>query len=96
MLEPFVTGQKRIVYQAVAFHAGINVTAVFRDPFLNEGPLQQFKELGEGLYYLDFDFNQEGTWIGLFFENGVKKGSQVYKVATFVPTIVTYKTRKTE
>ncbi len=84
MLEPFIEGRNRVVYQATAFQSGLTVTACFWNPFLEKGPPQQFEELSDGLYYLDFDFSHEGTWIGLFFEDGEKKTSQVYKVTTFV------------
>lgn len=94
MLEPFIEGYNRVVYQAEGFQDNLTVTVQWWGPTLEKRPLQTFEELGEGVYYLDFDFDQEGTWVGLFFENGQKRGMQVYKVVAITLGIVVHKKRK--
>ena len=34
----------------------------------------------EGLYFFDFNFDKEGPWIGLFYEEGNKVLSHVFRV----------------
>lgn len=96
MIEPFIEGRNRVVYKSEGFKTDLTVTVKFWDPFLETTPLIQFTELGEGLYYLDFNFNHEGTWIGLLYENGVKKGTQTYKVTKFIDNrgVIIHKTKK--
>lgn len=84
MVEPFIEGRNRIVYKSEGFETNLTVTAKFWDPFLETTYTDEFIELEDGLYYLDFDFNHEGTWIGLFYENGEKKSTQIFKVTKFV------------
>ena len=94
MLEPLVVGDNRVVYQAGGLQDGLTITVQFWNPSLEVSSLLSLEELGEGLYYIDFDFDSEGAWIGLFFENGVKKGTQVYKVAVLASGLVVYTKRK--
>jgi hypothetical protein len=94
MLEPLVEGDNRIVYQAGGLQDGLAVTVQFWTPSLERSSILQLEELGDGLYYIDYNFDNEGAWIGLFFEDGVKKGTQVYKVTLFVLGYVTYNGRR--
>lgn len=80
MAELYTTGINRIVYRAESFVAGKVVTAHFWSPTLVKSALQTFTEVELGLYYLDYNFANMGTYLGLFYENGVAKASGVFRV----------------
>lgn len=80
MAELYSTGVCRVMYQAVAFATGKTVTAYFWNPSLTKSGLQTFTEVELGIYYLDYNFTVEGTYLGIFFENTVEKASQVFRV----------------
>jgi len=49
-------------------------------------------EIGEGLYYLDYDFTIEGTYTGKFFENGLPSTTGVFRVSDIITLINAVKT----
>jgi hypothetical protein len=61
------------------------ITAYMYSPSLVKTGPHPLTELDEedGFYYFDFNFNEEGAWIGIFYENGVKKLSNVFRVDSF-------------
>jgi len=81
MAELYSTGTNRILYRAETFGTEKTVTAYFWNPSLEKSDLQTFTEIEQGLYYLDYNFASEGTYIGLFYEDGTKKASQVFRVS---------------
>lgn len=80
-------GSNRIVYKATDFKAGVAVTAHLWSPSLAKSELQMFTELEEGLYYLDHDFAEAGSWPLIVYENGVAKGFSVMRVEVVEGTI---------
>ena len=40
----------------------------------------EFVDLGDGVYYYDHTFEMPGTHLGVFFEDGVKKRTSVFRV----------------
>lgn len=90
MAESFSIGVNRVWYRAAKFSTDIDVTVRFRKPddTLVE-PISVPESEDEGVYYLDYDFNELGQWLGVFFEGGLKTSSSVFhitpKVKDFVP-----------
>lgn len=78
--ELYACGANRLIYKAQNFATGITVTAYFWNPSLVKSALQTFTEIELGLYYLDYNFTQVGTYGALFYENGVKKTMGTYRV----------------
>lgn len=74
-------GTNRIFYQPPDFAAAV-VTAYFYTPKLVQTNVYTFTQLEPGLYYLDFKFEDIGDYIGVFYENGIKKHTRVFKVET--------------
>jgi hypothetical protein len=72
-------GPNRIFYQPTAFQ-DIDVTIYFYNPALEKTDIYNFTKLEEGLYYLDYDFEEIGEYVGIIFESGVKKKTSVFKV----------------
>jgi hypothetical protein len=73
-------GTNRIFYKATDFAAGKTVTAYIWSPTLIKSGLQTLIEIESGLYFLDYDFADAGDYVGVFFENGVKKGFGIFRV----------------
>jgi len=48
---------------------------------------QAFTELEGGIYYLDYNFTIEGTYIGLFFENTKATTVGIFRVISSLETI---------
>jgi len=80
MAELYSIGVNRISYCARRFALGKNVSAYMYSPALVKSNLLPFAEMGEGLYYLDYNFAEEGTYHGKFFENGVPSIAGVFRV----------------
>ena len=76
------TGLNRIFYQAKSFETGKTVTGFVWSPELIKTAELAFTELEDGLYYYDHTFEMAGTHVGLFYENGVKTRSSVFRVTT--------------
>jgi len=87
MAELYDIGSNRVVYRAESFTAGKTVTAYFWNPSLAKSALQTFTEIELGLYYLDYNFASVGTYIGLFYENGVAKTTGIFRVIALPTTI---------
>lgn len=87
MPELFKKGTERLVYKAKKFATGKTVTAHIWDPSFSKSPLLTLSELEKGLYYLDYNFTSEGTYIGLFYENGKESAMGVFRVEASLPII---------
>lgn len=72
--------RKRIFYKANNFATDKTVTAYLWDPNLNKSSLQTFTELEEGLYYLDYTFDKEGSYVGKFYEDDIPTVSGVFDI----------------
>ena len=92
MASLYSIGVNRISYRARGFAIGKTVTAYMWPPDLAQSSLLSLTEIGEGLYYLDYDFTVEGTYIGKFFENGVPSTMGVFRVSDIVTLINAVKT----
>ena len=77
----YSVGINRIFYKSVNFGIGKTVTAYLWNPALVKSALQTFTELESGLYYLDYNFAVEGSYAGLFYENGVATIPGTFKVS---------------
>jgi len=75
------TGTNRILYKTSNFSTGKTVTAYIWSPALVKSSLLTFTEIADGLYYLDYDFTEEGTYVGKFFEDGVSLTSGIFRVS---------------
>lgn len=73
-------GINRLFYKAEGFAEGKEVTFTMWNPLLEKSGLHSLEELEGGLYFIDFNFDCEGTWAGLFFENGIKKTPAIFRV----------------
>jgi hypothetical protein len=80
MAERYPPGRHRIFYRSTAFQSGINVTVQMLRPDGVWDTEVALDDVGNGLYRLDILFNKEGTWVGLFFEDGSKKVTQNFLV----------------
>lgn len=94
MLTYFDEGINRVWYRPSNFQTGLNIQLRLWDPKLGKRNLQDFIEFEEGLYYLDHDFNQRGTWIGIVYENGVKVTSSTFSIGMRRPGVVIYKKKE--
>jgi len=92
--ELYSTGVHRISYQSIGFREGVDVTGRVWGPTGERSELQIFDEIGEGLYYLDYDFIEYGVHTAITYENGIKKKSGTYRVQ-IPPGIVTHVSRGT-
>lgn len=80
MAEEYPVGKNRIFYRATAFKEGLDVKVNLLCPNLDNHKDIDLIEFEEGIYYFDYDFRQEGVWVGVFFENGDKKTSQNFRI----------------
>lgn len=84
MAEIYPLGKNRIFYRPQGFVEGLIVTVDMIDPRLklnnqnDNDDMIMLIEFGEGLYYFDYSFSLEGTYIGIFYENGKKRTSQAF------------------
>ena len=82
MAEKFSKGVNRIWYRAGKFAANKNVEIKFRKPdstLIENISVPESED--EGVYCLDYDFNELGGWLGIFFEDGVKITSCVFHIS---------------
>ena len=89
MPELYACGSNRIIYKTQNFTTGITVTAYFWNPSLVKSALQTFTEIELGLYYIDYDFIQPGTYAALFYENGVEKIPGTFRVTELALASIT-------
>lgn len=73
-------GQNRLIYKAPGFTTGISISVIMWSPSTVKSASLPLTELEEGFYYFDFNFSEVGPWIGLFYENGAKVLSHVFRV----------------
>lgn len=73
-------GTQRVFYRAADWATGVSVTAKFRYPDLSEGSILELTEIGDGFYYVDHEFETEGPYIWIFYEEGVKMASDVIRI----------------
>ena len=90
MLTYFDEGINRVWYSPSNFRTGLDIQLRLWNPKLDKKDLQNFTEFEEGLYYLDYDFDQRGTWIGIVYENGVKATSSPFSIGMRRPGIVVH------
>ena len=81
MVENFHTGMNRVWYRAAGFVTGKNIEVKFRKP---NGTLTNLvvvpESEDEGIYYLDYDFDELGQWLGIFYEDSVKTTSSIFHI----------------
>ena len=91
MAEVFSTGVNRVWYRAAEFATDVDITVKFRKP---DGTLVGLVSVPEseddGVYYLDYDFNELGQWLGVFFEGDLKTSSSVFHIVPKTSTAVPY------
>lgn len=80
MAELYATGVNRIFYKSVDFNTEKVVTAYIWNPSMVKSALQTFTEIELGLYYLDYNFANEGSYVGLFYENAVRLAFSSFRV----------------
>ncbi|MHA1883070.1 MAG: hypothetical protein ACTSUO_08500 [Candidatus Thorarchaeota archaeon] len=80
MAERYSFGSNRIFYRSASFKEGLQVSVDLLSPNLIVHKGISLVEVGSGIYYFDYDFLQEGVWVGIFYENGVKKTSQNFLI----------------
>ena len=80
MAEEYLVGTNRIVYRSTNFGEGLDI---FVDLYCPDGlrkPSIPLIEIGEGLYYFRYNFSDVGIYTGIFYEDGVKKISQNFRI----------------
>ena len=80
MAERYPLGVGRIFYRAKVFATGRTVTMDILNPSLKWMEGIKLMEIGEGLYYIDFNFAMKGTYMAIFYEGGEKVISQNFFV----------------
>lgn len=90
MIVYFDIGVNRIWYRPASFAEGLGIQIQLWDPDLVKREVANFTELEEGLYYLDYNFNKRGSWVGIVYENDVKKISTTFAVGMREFGIVRY------
>jgi hypothetical protein len=80
MAEIYHVGINRITYRSTDF---IEELSIFVDLYRPDGcrePSIFLCEMGDGLYYFGYNFCILGVYTGIFYENGVKKTSQNFRI----------------
>jgi len=80
MAEEYYVGKRRIVYKSVGFITGLNVSV---DMYFSSGEKESginLIEIENGLYYFNYFFPTKGMYTGIFYENGIKKIAQNFRV----------------
>ena len=88
MPELYTAGVHRVVYRAEGFGKGRVVKCFVWTPDLTKSSELSLTELGEGLYYIDYNFSEEGEHIWLFLEDGVSKTSAVYRLTSLAKSSI--------
>lgn len=79
MAEIYPIGQNRIFYRSQGFTPGLNISVEMLDPELEMGSRDDLDETEHpGLYYFDYVFLLEGTYIGIFYEGDDRIASQAF------------------
>lgn len=91
MAEIYPLGKNTIFYRPQGFTEGLTVTVDMVDPDLENHngiiltELEKTSEFDGGLYYFEYNFIKEGTYIGIFYEEGEKVTSQAFSTRR-IPT----------
>jgi len=89
MPEVFKLGVERLIYKSRNFLAGKNVTSRIWNPSLEQSSLLSLTEIGQGVYYLDFNFTSKGTYFGVFYEEGEAVSFGIWRVVDIADTVRT-------
>lgn len=87
-MELFRVGINRIIYKASNFLEGLAITAYILDPDFNKSDKLYFIEIGDGFYYIDFDFSEEGMYVVKIYENEIAKSHGFYRIDPKISRIV--------
>lgn len=79
----------RMWYKSIDFAIDKNITMFFVTPTLQKTKVLAFTEYGEGLYYLDYVFKQEGSYVGKISEDGRPVLAKVFRKNIY-PGIITH------
>ena len=90
----FSQGINRIWYRASNFKTAVDVKIRLKESTNGNVIELTLEELGdgEGLYFVDFNFDKRGSWVGVVYENGVRMTSEIFNV-DIIPGIVRHITR---
>ena len=80
MAAEYPLGVNNIVYKAKEFQAGLTVTIKLRDPDVELVASLTLTELGDGVYFFPFDFEEIGIYCGVFFEDGVPTQFAAFRI----------------
>ena len=78
MAEIYPLGENRIFYRTQGFIEDLFIAVTMTDPDLITAFTIFLTEFDGGLYYFDYTFLKSGTYIGVFYEDGVKRTSQAF------------------
>ena len=81
MAENYIKGVNKIWYRASGFASGKDIKVRLRRPngvLLEDVSIPE--SIDEGIYNTDFDFDELGQWLGVFYEDTVKKTSSVFNI----------------
>ena len=90
MAEEYLVGSNRIVYRSTSFEENLKV---FVDLYCPDGlrePSIVLVEMELGLYYFRCNFSKVGVYTGIFYEDGVKKISQNFRITEGTCTDIGY------
>jgi hypothetical protein len=91
MAETFSEGTNRVWYRAANFNSEDGITVRFHKPDeTDDGPMSMPQCCEDGLYCLEYNFDQLGAWIGIFFEDGLKTSSSIFNIVPKTDPSVPY------
>jgi len=95
MAEIYTKGTNRIWYRPRDFVSGLSVTLQMRKPNGNLCQEQDLVEVDtEGVYFIDYNFDELGQWLGIIKENNTRKTSTVFQINPVpVNLFVTYNSK---
>jgi len=80
MVDLFRLGVNRIFYKSRGFNGGMLVSVELVFPNLIDRLGMYLDEFEEGIYFVDYDFKITGKYVGIFYENGVKRQVSSFSV----------------
>ena len=80
MAEEYTKGTFPLWYRSTGFKEGLIITADFINPLFQEQIGLNLTEHGRGLYFINYTFQIYGIYVAIFYENGIKKITQNFKV----------------
>jgi len=78
--EQYPPGVNRIFYKSTGFKEGLEIQVDILYPNMGNDAGIFLTEVGGGLYYFDYNFPAVGIYAAVFWENGIKRGAQVYNI----------------